>query len=53
MTTQLPSLQQWVDEVAARTQPNQIQWCTGSDDEYQQLIELMTDGRDALRAESG
>ena len=42
MTTQLPSLQQWVDEVAARTLPDQIQWCTGSDDEYQQLIELMT-----------
>ena len=42
MTTQLPSLQQWVDEVAARTQPDQIQWCTGSDDEYQLLIQSMT-----------
>jgi len=42
MTTQLPSLQQWVDEVAARTQPDQVQWCTGSDDEYQRLIKLMT-----------
>ncbi len=42
MTTQLPSLQQWVDEVAARTQPNQIHWCTGSDIEYQKLIDMMT-----------
>jgi len=43
MTTQLPALQQWVDEVAGRTQPEKIHWCTGSDDEYQQLINLMTD----------
>jgi phosphoenolpyruvate carboxykinase (GTP) len=41
MTTQLPALQQWVDEVAARTQPDSIHWCTGSDSEYQQLIDLM------------
>jgi phosphoenolpyruvate carboxykinase (GTP) len=42
MTTQLPSLQQWVDEVAARTQPGEIHWCTGSENEYQQLIDMMT-----------
>ncbi len=42
MTTQLPSLQQWVDKVAAHTQPEKIHWCTGTDDEYQELIELMT-----------
>jgi len=42
MTTQLPALQQWVDEVAARTQADAIHWCTGSNDEYQQLIDLMT-----------
>ena len=42
MTTSLAALQQWVDEVARRTQPGNIQWCTGSDDEYTQLIELMT-----------
>jgi len=38
-------IQQWVDEVAARTCPETIHWCTGSDDEYQQLIEKMTAGR--------
>jgi phosphoenolpyruvate carboxykinase (GTP) len=42
MTTKLSILQQWVDEVAARTQPDNIHWCTGSDDEYAQLIEIMT-----------
>jgi len=42
MTTRLPALQQWVDEVAARTQPENIHWCTGTDNEYQQLIEMMT-----------
>lgn len=42
MTTSLPALQQWVDEVAARTRPSAIHWCTGSDDEYQQLIAQMT-----------
>jgi phosphoenolpyruvate carboxykinase (GTP) len=43
MTTQLPALQQWVDEVAALTQPADIHWCTGTDEEYQQLIDLMVD----------
>jgi phosphoenolpyruvate carboxykinase (GTP) len=42
MTTSLSALQEWVAEVANRTQPDNIHWCTGSDDEYAQLIELMT-----------
>ena len=42
MTTKLSALQQWVDEVASRTRPDNIHWCTGSDDEYRQLIEQMT-----------
>ena len=41
MTTSLPTLQQWVDEVAALTLPDHIHWCTGSDEEYQQLIDTM------------
>lgn len=41
MTTTLSALQQWVNDVAGRTQPDQIHWCTGSDAEYQQLIETM------------
>ena len=42
MTTSLATLQKWVDEVASHTRPNNIHWCTGSDDEYQQLISKMT-----------
>jgi phosphoenolpyruvate carboxykinase (GTP) len=43
MTTQLTALQQWVDEVAVLTDPGSVHWCTGTDQEYQQLIELMLD----------
>ncbi len=41
MTTQLVALQSWIDEVAALTQPDAIYWCTGTDDEYQGLIQKM------------
>ncbi len=41
MTTQLTDLQAWVDEVAAHTQPAAIHWCTGTEEEYRQLIEQM------------
>ena len=33
-TTNHPRLQEWVDEVAGLTQPDEIQWCDGSDEEY-------------------
>ncbi|MDH3614599.1 MAG: phosphoenolpyruvate carboxykinase (GTP) [Gammaproteobacteria bacterium] len=38
MTTSLPPLQQWVDEVTELTNPDRIHWCTGSEVEYEQLI---------------
>ena len=41
MTTTLPALQEWVDSVAKLTRPEQIHWCTGSDDEYARLIDEM------------
>ncbi len=41
MTTKLASLQAWVDQVAKHTQPDNIYWCSGSEDEYQQLIQKM------------
>ena len=41
MTSKLESLQSWVDQVAAHTQPEAIHWCTGSEEEYRDLLELM------------
>jgi phosphoenolpyruvate carboxykinase (GTP) len=41
MTSTLPALQDWVDEVAALTQPENIHWCDGSEAEYRQLVDEM------------
>jgi phosphoenolpyruvate carboxykinase (GTP) len=41
MTTSLSTLSAWVDEVASRTQPDQVVWCDGSDAEYKRLIQEM------------
>ncbi|MEN1927412.1 phosphoenolpyruvate carboxykinase (GTP) [Luteimonas sp. MJ250] len=43
--TRLPSLQQWVDEVASLTRPDRIVWCDGSDAEAAALQQaMMADG---------
>ncbi len=42
MTTRLAALQQWVDDVASHTRPEEIRWCNGSDREFAELIESMT-----------
>ena len=45
MSTTNQELAQWVTDVSAMTQPDNIVWCDGSEDEYQNLVELMlTDG---------
>src|SRR6516225_9152332 len=36
-----PRLQDWVDEVAGLTQPDDIYWCDGSDEEYDQLAQTL------------
>ena len=41
MTTTLKALQNWVDEVASQTLPDNIQWCDGSEVEYNFLIKQM------------
>ena len=41
MTTSNTRLAAWVNEVAAKTKPDRIHWCTGSADEKKILIEEM------------
>jgi phosphoenolpyruvate carboxykinase (GTP) len=36
-------LRAWVEEIAALTQPDEIHWCDGSDDEYDQLAQTLID----------
>jgi len=41
MTTKLAELQAWVDQVSQQTRPDAVHWCTGTEEEYQDLVELM------------
>ena len=36
-------LQGWVDEMAALTQPDDVYWCDGSDEEYEHLAQTLLD----------
>ncbi|PWB82251.1 MAG: phosphoenolpyruvate carboxykinase (GTP) [Candidatus Methylomirabilota bacterium] len=39
------ALEQWVDQVARATRPDRIQWCDGSEEEHQILVEgMLRDG---------
>jgi phosphoenolpyruvate carboxykinase (GTP) len=42
-TTEHPGLRGWVDEIAALTQPDDIYWCDGSAEEYDQLAQVLID----------
>lgn len=48
MTTRNADLANWVDEVSKLTRAENIQWCDGSDLEYQALIQLMLKTGDLL-----
>jgi phosphoenolpyruvate carboxykinase (GTP) len=40
-------------EVAARTRPDQIQWCDGSEPEYRELVRQMLGSGDLLKLDAG
>lgn len=45
MTTKLDTLREWVENVAALTQPAEIRWCSGSDAEHDELVsQMLADG---------
>ena len=48
MTSKLATLNDWVQEVAALTQPDRIHWCDGSEAELQVLTQSMLDRGDLL-----
>src|SRR5687767_13205246 len=41
--TKNSKLLQWVDEIAAITQPDRVEWCDGSAEEYDRLAQLLVD----------
>jgi phosphoenolpyruvate carboxykinase (GTP) len=47
------ALRHWVLEVAARTVPDQIHWCDGSEAEYRELIRGMLKSGDLLKLNPG
>jgi phosphoenolpyruvate carboxykinase (GTP) len=53
MTTNAPTqnarLLAWVDEIAALTQPDAIRWCDGSQEEYDEMFELLIKSGTAQR----
>jgi phosphoenolpyruvate carboxykinase (GTP) len=54
MTTKLPALKEWVDQVAELTQPDSIHWCNGGSAEYHHLIaEMIEDGTLSALNENG
>jgi phosphoenolpyruvate carboxykinase (GTP) len=42
-TTEHTGLQAWVEEIVGLTQPDDIQWCDGSAEEYDQLAQILID----------
>src|SRR5579875_3218073 len=47
--TRHAALQAWVEEVAALTQPDEVHWCDGSVEEYEQLLQALVEAGTAQR----
>jgi phosphoenolpyruvate carboxykinase (GTP) len=48
MSSNNANLVKWVEEIAAITKPDSIQWCNGSQAEYDQMIKIMLDAKLAI-----
>lgn len=53
MSSKLGAVNEWVDQVAKQTRPDRVQWCDGSEAEYQALITLMLDTGDLIELNQG
>jgi phosphoenolpyruvate carboxykinase (GTP) len=42
-TTDHAGLQAWVEEISALTQPDDVHWCDGSEEEFEQLAQILID----------
>ncbi|HSN44206.1 MAG TPA: phosphoenolpyruvate carboxykinase (GTP), partial [Propionibacteriaceae bacterium] len=42
--TKNKKLLEWVEETATLTQPDRVEWCNGSDEEWNRLTQLMVEG---------
>lgn len=47
--TQNKKLLTWVEEIATLCKPDNIQWCDGSQEEYNQMIKLMVESGTAIK----
>ena len=51
--TSLPELAKWIRDIADLTQPDEVVWCDGSDDEWEQLTSLLVENRTFTRLNPG
>jgi phosphoenolpyruvate carboxykinase (GTP) len=49
MATSNEALKQWIEEVAGLTNPANVYWCDGSEEEYQSLISTMLQSGDLFK----